>query len=508
MTITPIAATGPDSPEPIGSTTSEPVGSTTSEPVGSTTSEPVGSTTSEPIGPGSPGSDDLVRRLASELSPPVGGWVDLLHLAAHLEARGLTDDAARTAYGAQDVFALAQRVAQVPSADIPESPASADRHASGIPRATWLHGIIYLLPAPALPATLAWLDTRDATVALGAGGAFGWIWVGCTAPVAFHLRGVRREHAAARWMLLVTCLGLVLAAVTSIAVALLLPGHRVVVLGLVFAMATFQVATAHEFFHHRRAVVPVMMAPAVVLGGLYLVLGRPADLRTAVAGTLVACCAALIGLAIVRGVRDCRSGADDENGPLIPSVPRHIGVCLLTTISAAYLLGTQLRFFLTSAELAVSMVGLLVSMGVVEWRTLALADASRRLLNSSTDLNVFHRALSRRVGRELLTTILVAGAASLVAAWVMSRTLGLSPQGVIALTGASLLSGAYLLTFILTNIGRTQRLIGAFLSASFVTFLVPAITGLGVAIAFLASSTLLIASLGHAVLREPARSFQ
>lgn len=469
----------------------------------------------QPVVGCSPGSEEMVARLARELTVPTGGWVDLLHLAAHLEARGLTDDAAQSSYGSPDVFALAERVARIPpAADASPPTPQPDTVRPRAPRAMWLHGIIYLLPAAALPAALVGLGARDATVALGGGGALGWVWVGCTAPVAFNLRGMQREQAATRWMLQVTCIGLVLAALASLVSALLMPQHWWIVAGLVFSMATFQMATAHEFFHGRRPLVPLVMAPAVVLGVLHLASGQRAGLRILVTGTLFACCLILIGSALSLGVRDVRRGRarpdspEHVGSPAIWSVARHLQVCVLTVVSAAFLLGTQLSFLRTTPDLGVTMAGLLVAMGVVEWRALALADGARRLLDASTDIAAFHRSLARRVLGELLVTVAVASLGSIIVAWIVIRTIGLTRAGVLALVAASLLAGVYLLTFMLTNAGRVTTLILAFGGASLMTLLVPALTVLSVAASFLASSILLVILLWHSVLELPARSFQ
>ena len=455
-----------------------------------------------------------VEDLAASISPPSHGWVDALHVAAHLEAQGVTDEVARTRYESVDVFALArevQRLHIVPETRTIATPGVRE----DAPSATWLHGLVYLLPAAAMPAAISALGTRAAAIALFTGGAIGWMWAGVATSVSFGLRGQGRERVAARVLLASTVVGLLVAALAGFVVVALegavggTASHGWLVGTFTFSLAAYQLAAAQAFFHRRRFIVVVCTTPAVIAGVAHLAAGRPRWMELEVAATFILS-AGLLAIVVLGTSALAARRAPRDPAPLarkIHSVPRLAAVTMYTLASAVFLIGTQIRLFLERTDLALGLAGLIVVMGVVEWRSTALAARARRLLGHLTRVGRFHDALSRTLTKELVFVVSVAAVASSVVAVVLARWVGLTRDGALVLLAASVLAGVYLLTFVLANLSEYVRLSASFAAAAALSVALP-LAGVGTAAALLVVTTLLLIHLLRIVRTRSAASFQ
>nr|BFE73240.1 hypothetical protein GCM10020092_065410 [Actinoplanes digitatis] len=131
--------------------------------------------------------DDLVARVR----PMLGQAVDSLHVAAALEADGLTDRGARVEYGYHDVFALSTEVYRRLGPRLPRQRDVATRGAGSWRESLRLisHGPLYVLPCTAFPAVLAIVGRRSLVLGLVFAGILGWVYAGVASHAAYRMLG-------------------------------------------------------------------------------------------------------------------------------------------------------------------------------------------------------------------------------------------------------------------------------------------------------------------------------
>lgn len=452
--------------------------------------------------------------LAADLKVPSGGWIDDMQLAAHLEALGLTDQEAQERYLSTDVFALAARLSRSAEArpTAPRRPPEVGRITRPRhPSATWAHGPVYFLPAVAIPGVLAATDASAGmkTAALVTGGALGWIWCGVSMPLAYRLLGLERERSALRLLMALTGLGLL---VSTLAGAVLASVARADprLIGVVLALSAYQLGTGLAFYLHRRRLVVLSMSLVVVVASVALLTDRNSEWAGGIYALFLISTAALLLAAFGRGAHRIGVVANQPmlGLPLLPPVFVLARLVAFALSSAAFLLLAQAAFLRSSADVAMGLVGLIVSMGVVEWRALALGDRARDLLARHVSLVGFHRELARTLRHELTGVVAVTAAAGTALGIGLERTVGLSSDGIQVITAGAVLAGVYLLAFTLANMTQLGPLTAAFSGAAALNLGAPPLTGMPPATAFLVSALLLLALLHRLARAQPARTYQ
>ena len=146
-----------------------------------------------------PRSADPLDLLVERMRHVVAHAVDLLQIAARLEADGITDRGARVEYGFDDVFALADevyvRLAPGPPPP-PPPPVLPPAWRSG--RRDISHGLLYLMPGALFPAVLAAIGSGPLVTVLVLTGGLGWAWSGGASWLAYQRLGAGDPAAAAR----------------------------------------------------------------------------------------------------------------------------------------------------------------------------------------------------------------------------------------------------------------------------------------------------------------------
>jgi hypothetical protein len=463
---------------------------------------------------GSADHDEALDRLVTGFELITASSVDSLQVAASLESIGITDQVAHDRYGHHDVFALARelrarwRAAGAPPGGTTDADAAPAPDPFGPSRV--VHGFLYLLPAMCLPAVLALLDLRDAVIGLLVGGALGWVWTAASSWVGYRLVGAGKAATAATVVLRASLAGLVAALVAGSAV--LLATGSLLAGCLCWAVTAYQLATMALFFLEQRTWIFWTMWPSATAGVAYLVTGEPAESRRLVAVATAIGLTALLGVtarSVTRATRvaDVAPNAAASVLGTLPQLPR---VVVHAALSAVFLLTAQAAFLFISFDAAVALVGLIATMGFVEWRAAVVPQRIRRLLPQLTHPHELRAAVPRVLAREVVLCGLAAGLLSVVVCIGLAFTRGLSTAGVVVAVSAVPLSAAYLLTFAHTNLDRYAWAVASLLLAVLVQ------VGLGLTPqvswpeAFLVSSVVLLTALATGLVARPApaRSYQ
>jgi hypothetical protein len=410
---------------------------------------------------------DPLDVLVDRVRPMAATAVDPLHVAAALEADGVTDRIAQVQYGYADVFLLAAEVHRRAAVD--SSAAAAVRRISRRSAAGLRdigHGLLYMLPTAVFPAVLAVLGERSLLLGLMVAGGIGWVWAGTSAWLAYRLLGRRHAGGAGRLLRWAALCGLPATAAASLAV-IVTTGAGYGLLALAVGQMTYQMASTILVFYRREGWLFVAMLPAVVAGLGYIVLAAPAlrvvsgaDASAAEAfapwaiGIGIGSVLVTFGLALgqtrgrsVAGETRMRDGLRGELHILLP-------VVVYTALSAAYLLAAQAPYILSRSDVAFAVLPLILGMGVVEWRARRFGEQARTLLHRVRYPAQFvPRVWLLLVGGFLTCVVLVAVlAAGLL--YALRAAHRLSPASIVMALACVTLAGAYYLGFLLANMGR------------------------------------------------------
>lgn len=394
-------------------------------------------------------SRDPLDGLLDRVHPLTVSSVDALQVAALLEASGVTDRVARARFGFTDVFDLAEelrrRVGPATGSDLAETPP---------PRTdAWRdigHGAIYLMPVAVFPASMAVIGTAAATLkAVALTGAVSWVVGGAVAALAYRLLGDGHPASATRllrWALLVAApLG---AAVAALAAAAFGAAPAVSLLGA--AALTYQMAVTVLVIRRREAQVFAAIAPALIAGPAYLVLGSTLRPLAVTAGLASVAC--VLGLAL----RETSGG--DPSSRLIAAIrsPGR-GVLLVfayTALSAAFFLYPQLPHLANRFDVILAVLPVVAGMGVVEWRAHRFSHDARALLSRVTHPRQFAARIWIVVIKGLCSCVAIVGVLAVGLLGLLAAA-GRYADDVAAMAAAGvLLAAAYFLAFLLANLGR------------------------------------------------------
>lgn len=407
--------------------------------------------------------DDLVERVR----PQLGQAVDSLHVAAALEADGLTDRGARVEYGYHDVFALATEVFRRLGPRLPK-PREA---AAGEPRA-WreslrliAHGPLYALPSTAFPAVLAIVGRRSLVLGLVLASALGWVYAGAAAHAAYRMLGLGRPRAAAR-VLAAAALTAPLTGVLAGAALVAATGGGLALIAMIACLMAYQLTSTVLVFYRRERWLALAMTPAFLVGAAYLILGP--GLRPWSVGVAAGCVLAAFGVAMLLAVRRGRAAAVRET-PLLaalrPEVPGLIGVSGYGFCSALLLLHAEAPYLLGRLDVAIAAAPLILTMGVVEWRAERFRPQAVALVRRVERPAAFVRGVWLLLGREAAVCLLAPAIPAVLMLAALSRLGLLSAAGVVMTAAHVALGGAYLLAFLLAGRDRFGWLCASLLAA-------------------------------------------
>jgi hypothetical protein len=447
---------------------------------------------------------DPIDELVERIRPWADGAVDPLQIAAGLESEGVTDRIAASRYERANVFELAEdayrRIALARAAGSPVPPGVGGRPATDRPsqpprRRGWRdlsHGLLYLLPSAAFPATLALLDHASLVLVVLLTGAVGWVWSSVAAWLAYQYLGAGRPASAARVLAWSTVAALPVAGLAGLAVTAATDGGLGLV-GLAIAMMAYQMASTLLIFYRGELWLGLMMMPAAAGGIAYLIAGTVVTVwAVAAAGLSVAAATALALRHTVAAVR--RSSGHHARSPMRFAPVTVTLVTVYSGIAAAFLLHAQMPYLSTRLDIVVGVAPLLGGMGVVEWRARRYVERAPALLARTYGPEQFARGMLVRLVAE---TLLCMGAVAVLAGPLLAglATLNLLTGPAIAMAGASaVLGGAYFLGFVLAEqdrFGALAAVLAAAMTAHLgVAALLPA-TPLADILAFLGSAVLL-----------------
>ncbi|SHG67353.1 hypothetical protein [Streptoalloteichus hindustanus] len=397
--------------------------------------------------------DDPVLRLATEMRSVCLNAVDVLEIAAALEAQGVNDRAARHRYGLPDVFALAELLHRL----VPPRPVEpAEEPCPWRPRPVThvLRGALFGLPgvctAALAPAGAGVAQVVVLVVALlvswplGQGLAYvGWSRLG-RSDRGGALRLLRRGFLLASALTVAAVAGFALALGAGPTQAALAGGQGVYLLG-----ATVLLVLGAEWW------LLAALAPALLACGAHLALGQPGGLVSPVRLVVLACLVAVVVLALVR----TRGAPAPTQGRLRwAELGAALPHALFGLVAAGVLLVVAVGVPTTTTHPVVwSAVPLSLSMGAAEWNLTWFRRRTFLLLRRTSHT----RRFARRARLALLVACVryLVVAAALTAAGTALSTSSLStgegPAAELVLSGAAsvVVGGALFLALSLQAFG-------------------------------------------------------
>jgi hypothetical protein len=421
-----------------------------------------------------PRPPDRIDELVERVRPIAQRAVDRFEIAASLESDGITDDVANGTFGCADVFALAEEVERRSGSqpDPPPAPAAVEK-----PRAALrdiAHGLLYLIPAAVFPAGIALLDRNALVIGVLFVGGVGWVWSGAAAWLAYQFLGRGLAASAARVMRWAALGALPAAAVTCV-VVIETTGASPGLLGVGLAQMTFQVSSGLLMFYRREMLFFAAMAPAVVVGIAYLIAGE----RLLPVTLVVVCCSFVAAFGL--GLFQTRTSGRGSEPSLAAGLRRHARqlavVVLYTALSATYLLQVQSLFMADHFDILVAFLPLIIGMGVVEWRARRFGEDARRLQFGVRYPREFVGRLWLLLAHNVGICLAATGALTLLLFGALQTLWYLDPAAIVLSVAGLFLGVAYLVGFLLANMGLYRWLSASFAVSTAVNVL-PVATGL------------------------------
>jgi len=407
--------------------------------------------------------DDLVERVR----PQLGQAVDSLHVAAALEADGLTDRGARVEYGYHDVFALATEVFRRlgPTLPKPRGVPARDPLAWRESLRLIAHGPLYALPSTAFPAVLAIVGRRSLVLGLVLASALGWVYAGAAAHAAYRMLGLGRPRAAAR-VLTAAALTAPLTGVLAGAGLVRLTGGGIALVAMIACLVAYQLTSTVLVYYRRELWLALAMTPAFLVGAAYLILGP--GLRPWSVGVAAGCVLAAFVAAMLLAVHHSRAAAVREPALLValrPEVPGLLGVSGYALCSAVLLLHAEAPYLLGRLDIAIAAAPLILTMGVVEWRAERFRPQAVALVRRVERPAAFVRGVWLLLGREVAICLLAPAIPAVALLAGLSYVGLLSAAGIVMTAAHVALGGAYLLAFLLAGRERFGWLCASMLAA-------------------------------------------
>jgi hypothetical protein len=434
-----------------------------------------------------------VAALCEEFGEVCRSAVDPLEIASALEFEGIGDQAARTRFGAADVFALAQEMySQIERCPAEPEPPPDPWPASRLRPA--LHGILYALPAACYPAAAALLAGPGALGTLVMALLVAWGLSQGLASLGYQRQGTAGAGPARRVLRAGLAAGLAVAGLAMAMAALILHTHLPV---LMFGMgeAAYMLGASVALVLGTERWLLAVLAPSVLGSAVFLLLDRPPGLESLTWGLL----AATPVLALVLAAVSTRRAGRSTDPLLIPAELRAALPALAFGLISAGLLifpvvaGPEGHGGINPGAL-VAAVPLSLSMGAAEWSMLWYRRRTRRVLRTVREPWLFslraRQALLAAVLQYLAGVVILTAAAVAIA--VQTGLVHLDRALVVQVAAYLTLGTALFLALLLQSLrARAVPLIaGAVVLAAEV-----ALHGLGVAVQ-VAGATVLLAVMG------------
>jgi hypothetical protein len=439
-------------------------------------------------------SGDPVDNLAEKMRGTVLHAVDGLHVAATLEAEGITDQMARDQYGYPDVFALADEIRyRVGSTDAPV--------ATRIKRPVdWRgairdvgHGLLYLLPAAVFPAAMAFVGPRSLALGLILAGAIGWVWAGGATWMAYRLLGRGYPGAAAKLLAVTALLGIPIGVGAALVVVVTTgAGYELVLLAA--GQMMYQMASGLLMFYRREDLLLLAMVPAAIVGLLYLVAGQSL-LVIAVVEVVISVVAAFV-IALCQTLKKRTGKEPDIRTGLRGEFAQLPAVLAYAALMAVFFLHSQAPYMLTNLEILLGFAPLITAMGVVEWRAKEFGLEARALLAKVRYPREFVGRIWILLARNVGVCLGVAALLAAILLFALQAVDMLTPAAAVMTAAGVVLAGTFFLGFRLAEMARYGWLCGSLAACSglhiAVTSLSPqGLTPLADTTVFLGSSLLL-----------------
>jgi hypothetical protein len=349
-----------------------------------------------------------VDELCAHLAEVCASAVDPLEIAAVLEFEGMSEQSVRDRYGFPDVFSLAEEMyRRVPRS--PREPLSvADPNPRPVQRAL-LRGLLYGLPALCYLAAAGLLLHGSALPVLVVSLLVSWA-VSHGLAYLGYLRLGWTDAAQARQMLrrgLEVGTGIV---VTVMAITALVVHADVGLLAFGIGQGIYMLGACVLMVLGIERLLLVALAPGVLGGATFLVLGRPPTLDYAVWAAL----AATPALALVLAVRYTRQTGPVRNtslsvaGEVLGAMPS-LAFGFLAAALTAFPIATALQG--TSGPnvgATLAAVPLSLSMGAAEWVLHSYRQRIRRVLSTTGQLAGFGRAARLALAGAILLYLAIA----------------------------------------------------------------------------------------------------
>ncbi|MFC4011071.1 hypothetical protein ACFOY2_27845 [Nonomuraea purpurea] len=404
------------------------------------------------------------QRSIDDLIEPMGTGVfravEPLQVAAMLESQGLNDKIARERYGHDDVFSLAEAAySHIKAMNTPPRPQAGGVLKRARPAAQMLHGLLYGMPAALLPAASGLVGTQWLMPGLVLTTGLGWVLGSVAARVAYSLIGRGYPRSAGRVLRSGLVVGVVGAMLLAGVIAVVRNGPVTLVALCVMQMA-FQIASGILLLYRREGWLGVIMMPAVVAGVAYIVIGDSwVGLLTVCVG--VACIAATVAgalrLTLLHGPDapaaepPLRELARLEASALLPSL-------LYAGLTAIFLLQAEGRYVLDRTDIAVAGAGLVLGMGILEYRAHAFEDQTRAAIREVRYPQDFTRRSRWLLAKGVLICVAALSALSALPLTFLYVTGDLTAASMAMAAAHVIVGGAYFVAFLLANQAKVVHL--------------------------------------------------
>ncbi|MEW9553886.1 hypothetical protein [Nonomuraea sp. NPDC050783] len=417
-----------------------------------------------PVNPSVNPSVDLSEDI-DDLIEPMGTGVfravEPLQVAAMLESQGLNDKIAREQYDHTSVFSLAETAYQrIRTMERPPSHVRAPLRRAR-PAAQILHGLLYALPAALLPAASGLVGTQWLMPGLVLTTGLGWVLGSAASNLGYSLMGHGHPRSAGRVLRTALLLGVLGAAVTGGVIAIARNGPALLIALCVMQMA-FQVSSGILLFYRREGWLAVIMLPAVAAGLAYIIVGDSFVGLVAIWVGFMCIVATVAGAVRLTFMRDEEIGAEPPLRALVEANARLLIPSLFyATLGALFLLQAEGRYVLDRTDIAVAGAGLVVGMGILEYRAHTFEDETRAAIGQVRYPSDFTRRGRWLLAKGVLICLAALAALSALPLGFLYVTGALTAASVAMAAAHVIVGGAYFVAFLLSNQAKMVHLCGA-----------------------------------------------
>jgi hypothetical protein len=369
--------------------------------------------------------------------------VDPLEIAAGLEAEGFSDQTVRVCFGFPDVFALADDLYRRVPRDPAEPPAQPDPWRTSVWR-HMLRGTLFGLPSLCYPVAAPMLSGVDAVPLLVVSIVTSWSLSQGLSFLGYSRLG-NGDADGGRRVLGVGLGGSAVALLVVVGLTAMLVGRFGPAAGFAAAQGGYLLAATVLLVDKAELWLLVALAPGVLAGTGFLVLGEPAGLRTGALAALGGSLLLTVVIAVARTSRPAPAGGGRPRWAELRATGPYL---LFGAVTAGMLAFPLVAGGTNNAMMAV--LPLSLSMGAAEWLLYRYRSATNRLLRRSRLVPDF-TARSWWPLLAALVQYLLATVVLMVVARELGATVGVNPQwtSMLAYEAYLALGGALFLALLL-----------------------------------------------------------